>query len=279
MSITTGICQVVAVSLLLGLLSVYSLECDDDRCKTGLCNNTGACICNLPDPSTILNGDRTFFGGKFCDEEMTMCDGTNSFWCEHGATCEEIVQGEKYSCKCPLGFAGEHCEHSGAPCGHTFCFHNAECLAETGDVCQCPSEWKGSADCSLPTTPTDFLLQIFTQFQLTQNHLKSAAAVTPIRHWLSWQFLQWEELLLVPFMARNYSTRKKERQGSSNYLKCRLKGYWMMMVMRRMKTTIWYPKGSMVIFHTISGHFLFQHQNILALLAQVVFFVSFHNWQ
>lgn len=92
--------------------------------------------------------------GKFCDEEMIMCDGTNSFWCEHGATCEEIVQGENYSCKCPHGFAGEHCEHSGVPCGQNFCFHNAECLAEVGDVCQCPPEWKGSADCSLPTKST-----------------------------------------------------------------------------------------------------------------------------
>ncbi|KAK7394738.1 hypothetical protein VNO78_15275 [Psophocarpus tetragonolobus] len=156
MSITTRICQVVAVLLLLGSLNVYSLECEDHRCKTGLCNSTGACICNLPDPSTILNGDRAFLGGEFCDEEVTMCDGTNSFWCEHGSTCEEIVQGEKYSCRCPPGFAGEHCEHYGAPCGQTFCFHNAECLAEAGDVCQCPSEWKGSADCSLPTQPTDF---------------------------------------------------------------------------------------------------------------------------
>jgi len=92
--------------------------------------------------------------GKFCDEEMSMCDGTNSFWCEHGGSCEEIVQGEKYSCNCPDGFGGEHCEHSGAPCGESFCFHNAECLAEAGDVCQCPSEWRGSADCSLLTKPT-----------------------------------------------------------------------------------------------------------------------------
>ncbi|KAK7295108.1 hypothetical protein RJT34_18012 [Clitoria ternatea] len=156
MSITRGICQIVAISFLLGSLSVYSLECEDDRCKTGLCNSIGACICNLPDPSTILDGDRSFIGGKFCDEEMIMCDGTNSFWCEHGATCEEIVQGEKYFCKCPPGFAGEHCEHSGAPCGQIFCFHNAECLVEEGDVCQCPSDWKGSVDCSLPTKSTDF---------------------------------------------------------------------------------------------------------------------------
>ncbi|XP_068489306.1 uncharacterized protein [Phaseolus vulgaris] len=86
---------------------------------------------------------------------MSMCDGTNSFWCEHGASCEEIVQGEKYSCKCPPGFGGEHCEHSGASCGQTFCFHNAECLAEAGEVCQCPSEWKGSPDCSLLTRSPD----------------------------------------------------------------------------------------------------------------------------
>jgi len=86
-----------------------------------------------------------------------MCDGTNSFWCEHGASCEEIVQGEKYSCKCPPGFGGEHCEHSGASCGQTFCFHNAECLAEAGEVCQCPSEWKGSPDCSLLTRSPGFL--------------------------------------------------------------------------------------------------------------------------
>ncbi|KAJ7942315.1 Epidermal growth factor-like domain, partial [Quillaja saponaria] len=69
---------------------VNCLKCEENAtsCKTGLCNsNTGTCICNLPDPSTILDGDRVFLGGKFCDEEMTMCDGTNSFWCENGGTC------------------------------------------------------------------------------------------------------------------------------------------------------------------------------------------------
>ncbi|KAK3227862.1 hypothetical protein Dsin_007724 [Dipteronia sinensis] len=100
----------------------------------------GACICNLPDPSTILDGDRSFLGyGKFCDEEMTMCDGTNTFWCEHGGTCEEIVQGDQ-------------CELSGVSCGQIFCFHEAQCLVEDG-VCDCPPDWKGSLDCSLPTKP------------------------------------------------------------------------------------------------------------------------------
>ncbi|XVF80106.1 hypothetical protein PTKIN_Ptkin15bG0043800 [Pterospermum kingtungense] len=142
-----------AVSLLLGSLNVHSLSCEDSRCKTGSCNSAGNCICNLPDPSTILDGDRPFLGGKFCDEEMTMCDGTNSFWCENGGICEEIVQGEDYSCICPPGYSGDHCEHPGARCGRIFCFHGAECLAESG-VCQCPPNWKGSVDCSLPTQNT-----------------------------------------------------------------------------------------------------------------------------
>lgn len=96
----------------------------------------------------VLLDDR----GKFCDEEMTMCDGTNAFWCEHGGKCEEIIQGEKYECKCLPGYSGERCEHSGRPCGQNFCFHDAECLSP-GDVCDCPPVWKGSADCFLPTQP------------------------------------------------------------------------------------------------------------------------------
>ncbi|KAI9181534.1 hypothetical protein LWI28_015905 [Acer negundo] len=149
---------IVMTCLLLGSLQANSLPCgDDSRCKTEQCNSTdSACICNLPDPSTILDGDRSFLGGEFCDEEMTMCDGTNTFWCEHGGTCEEIVQGEKYFCKCRPGFTGEQCELSGVSCGQIFCFHEAQCLVEDG-VCDCSPDWKGSLDCSLPTKPlTDY---------------------------------------------------------------------------------------------------------------------------
>ncbi|KAK9143815.1 hypothetical protein Syun_013215 [Stephania yunnanensis] len=129
--------------------------CGDTRCRTGSCKDNGACICNIPNASTILDGNRPFLGGRFCDEEQMMCDGTNSFWCEHGGSCVEIVQGEKYVCNCTPGFVGEHCEHSGAPCGDMFCFHEAECLVEDKE-CGCPHDWKGSTDCSLPTkTDTD----------------------------------------------------------------------------------------------------------------------------
>lgn len=84
-----------------------------------------------------------------------MCDGTNSFWCEHGGQCEEIVQGEVYTCKCPRGYSGEHCELVGVPCGkNIFCFHGAECLVKEGDPCACPPGWKGSPDCLVPTAPS-----------------------------------------------------------------------------------------------------------------------------
>ncbi|XP_020532284.1 neurogenic locus notch homolog protein 1 isoform X2 [Amborella trichopoda] len=122
----------------------------DTRCNTGNCDEDGSCICRIPVPSTILDGDRPFLGGQFCDEVQMMCDGTNSFWCEHGGTCVELVHGENYSCRCLSGFVGVHCEHTGAPCGEIFCFHHAECLVE-GSVCECPPDWKGSFDCSLPT--------------------------------------------------------------------------------------------------------------------------------
>lgn len=130
----------VAVSL--------SQECDP-KCGTQNCDSDGVCICELPSNSTMLLGDRPFFGGKFCDTPLTMCDGSNSFWCENGL-CNEIIQGENYTCMCKDGYAGDHCELEGVPCGDLYCYHNAECIQ--ADVpCDCPAGWKGSEDCSTPT--------------------------------------------------------------------------------------------------------------------------------
>lgn len=141
---------IILLILVLAVQTSYALECRGTRCRTEECDENGECICKLPDPSTILDGDRLYLGGKLCDEEQVMCDGTNSFWCEHGGRCNEIIQGENYTCDCPPGFIGEHCEHSGAPCGNMFCFHQGECMKEDS-LCDCPSNWRGSANCSLPT--------------------------------------------------------------------------------------------------------------------------------
>ncbi|XP_057827549.2 uncharacterized protein LOC131038953 isoform X1 [Cryptomeria japonica] len=145
-----------------------SVKCDGRLCKSGECDEDGQCICKLPDPSTILDGDRPFLGGKHCDEERIMCDGTNSFWCEHGGVCEEIIQGENYTCKCPPGYIGEHCEHSGVPCGSMFCFHRAECIIEDRE-CACPHNWRGSVDCAFPTKPKHSLNDTTPNFEGTHN--------------------------------------------------------------------------------------------------------------
>ncbi|KAH7287110.1 hypothetical protein KP509_32G038500 [Ceratopteris richardii] len=78
-----------------------------------------------------------------------MCDGTNSFWCENGI-CNEIIQGENYTCTCNEGFAGEHCELEGIPCGDSFCYHSGQCVEAEG-LCDCPAAWRGSPDCSSPS--------------------------------------------------------------------------------------------------------------------------------
>ncbi|WCJ22753.1 hypothetical protein M5689_004825 [Euphorbia peplus] len=146
---------VLNIVLLSSVVSVLSLTCETTRCKTGVCNNSGTCICILPDQSTVLDGDRSFMGGKFCDEEMIMCDGSDSFWCENGGKCLEIVQGEKYKCECEKGFGGDHCEIKGQKCGDVYCFNGGGCFGEQEDgVCDCPQNWKGSSDCSIQTIPS-----------------------------------------------------------------------------------------------------------------------------
>ncbi|KAI5071647.1 hypothetical protein GOP47_0013898 [Adiantum capillus-veneris] len=98
----------------------------------------------------MLQGDRPFLGGQFCDTAQTMCDGSNSFWCENGI-CNEIIQGENYTCICKEGYNGDHCELVGVQCGDIYCYHNGQCNEGDGSTCDCPPDWKGSVDCSTPT--------------------------------------------------------------------------------------------------------------------------------
>ncbi|XP_010255272.1 PREDICTED: delta-like protein 4 isoform X2 [Nelumbo nucifera] len=129
-----------------------------------------AFVNSLTLPPFWMVTDHSSGRGRFCDEERIMCDGTNSFWCEHGATCQEIVQGENYTCKCRPGYTGIHCENSGAPCGRIFCFHEAECLVE-GETCECPPDWTGSVDCSKPTrSPTDITNSTTNKLPHVEKH-------------------------------------------------------------------------------------------------------------
>lgn len=79
-----------------------------------------------------------------------MCDGSNTFYCESGGVCNEIVQGENYTCTCPPGFAGEHCNFAGELCGDIYCYNGGIChQAQGSSSCDCPSKFHGSKDCSV----------------------------------------------------------------------------------------------------------------------------------
>lgn len=144
------LCLLLLLLLLVSIaVSSRAQDCDL-RCTTNNCDSDGTCICELPSNSSMLQGDRPFLGGQFCDTRRTMCDGSNSFWCENGL-CNEIIQGENYTCICKEGFSGDHCELVGIQCGDIFCYHNGQCNEGDGS-CNCPAAWKGSVDCSTPTS-------------------------------------------------------------------------------------------------------------------------------
>ncbi|KAL3697238.1 hypothetical protein R1sor_011314 [Riccia sorocarpa] len=126
----------------------HAQDCETN-CATS-CDENDKCVCLLPDPDSVMNGDRGFLGGVFCDTPSTMCDGTSSFWCESGGTCNEIVQGENYTCSCASGFSGVHCQDRGLVCGDSFCFNGGLCNS-VNSTCSCPPELRGAPDCSLPT--------------------------------------------------------------------------------------------------------------------------------
>ncbi|KAL3675535.1 hypothetical protein R1sor_025483 [Riccia sorocarpa] len=110
------------------LLQVENMWSDHSDCscpfrEIHMLKTVDKCVCLLPDHDSVMNGDRSSLGVVFCDTPSTMCDGTNSFWCESGGTCNEVVQGENYTCACALGFSGVHCQDRGLVCGDSFCFN------------------------------------------------------------------------------------------------------------------------------------------------------------
>eukprot|EP00850_Spirogloea_muscicola_P015542 SM000120S25691 [mRNA] locus=s120:137675:139748:- [translate_table: standard] len=126
----------------------------------GMCRESGVHDkCDCPAPNAT---HPTFFLGEHCETPATMCADTNQFFCANGGTCNEIVQGEMYTCeKCDAGFGGEHCTLMGEPCGggadghpSTFCFNNGTCDQEL-EQCVCPEDWLGSDDCSTRTPAPD----------------------------------------------------------------------------------------------------------------------------
>ncbi|XP_078503561.1 protein delta homolog 2 [Lissotriton helveticus] len=88
-------------------------------CVHGACHQPWQCMC--------LAG----WAGKFCDRDVQICVHQNP--CQNGAECIDDPEGE-YSCVCPEGFHGKHCEQKTGPCERagTPCKNGGSCQDEHG---------------------------------------------------------------------------------------------------------------------------------------------------
>jgi len=110
--------------------------CDECKrypgCVHGSCSGPFTCECK--------NG----WGGLLCNKDLNYC--TNHRPCKNGATCYNT--GEKlYTCSCPVGFVGEHCEtHEtlSIDCDTNVCENGGTCFGIADDFsCVCPYGFVG----------------------------------------------------------------------------------------------------------------------------------------
>lgn len=101
-------------------------------CVHGSCSGPFTCECK--------NG----WGGLLCNKDLNYC--TNHRPCKNGATCYNTGQ-KLYTCSCPIGFVGEHCEtHEtlSIDCGTNMCENGGTCFGIGDDFsCVCPYGFVG----------------------------------------------------------------------------------------------------------------------------------------
>ncbi|KAM9803772.1 protein delta homolog 2 [Neosynchiropus ocellatus] len=114
-------------------LMVQSSQGSACRCDAanGRCDEAGACRCDpgwdgercdrcLPTPGCVHGWCQqpwqchcsAGWGGRFCDKDLQAC---SQLPCLNGATCVIEDNGD-YSCRCPPGFHGDHCQSKTGPC-------------------------------------------------------------------------------------------------------------------------------------------------------------------
>ncbi|XP_017558317.2 protein crumbs homolog 2b [Pygocentrus nattereri] len=102
--------QCICPSGFTGVLCEMNIdECENEPCHNGATCEDGIdeynCHCPAPVP------DQLPWGGHDCDIALTGCV---DHLCQNGATCLPSLHGDqhKFSCMCPPGFYGEHCNIS-----------------------------------------------------------------------------------------------------------------------------------------------------------------------
>ncbi|XP_059903372.1 protein jagged-1a-like [Gadus macrocephalus] len=98
-------------------------------CVHGSCTLPWQCLCD------------TNYGGQLCDKDLNSC-GTRQP-CLNGGSCSNTGP-DKYTCSCPAGVTGTHCETGIDECLSLPCQHGGVCKAGvSGFRCVCPPQWTG----------------------------------------------------------------------------------------------------------------------------------------
>eukprot|EP00271_Cylindrocystis_brebissonii_P014214 TRINITY_DN35496_c0_g1_i1.p1 TRINITY_DN35496_c0_g1~~TRINITY_DN35496_c0_g1_i1.p1 ORF type:complete len:284 (+),score=39.74 TRINITY_DN35496_c0_g1_i1:650-1501(+) len=135
------------------LVNVLAKEtCPHECLNGGVCdvNSAGGLYCRCLAPTAL---EPAFYRGLQCEMPATMCADTVDYYCAMYSTCDEIIQGEVYKCNnCTAPWGGMFCDEMGKECGSSGlrCYNGGSCRYSS---CNCPSEWRGNANCTLPTPP------------------------------------------------------------------------------------------------------------------------------
>uniref|UniRef100_W5NJ49 Delta like non-canonical Notch ligand 2 n=1 Tax=Lepisosteus oculatus TaxID=7918 RepID=W5NJ49_LEPOC len=113
-------------------------QCEDcvkmPGCVHGSCHQPWQCTCE------------SGWAGRFCDKDIYVC--SNQLPCLNGATCIANEDAE-YTCFCPEGFHGRHCQLKIGPCERTRspCKNGGTCLDDSGHAaefsCRCLAGFAG----------------------------------------------------------------------------------------------------------------------------------------